>query len=63
MTTENEPDAEPIPLADVKGSLDFEDVEFEYDKGVPVLKGIHFAPRQVQQPPSSDRVDRASQPS
>ncbi|MEP7213844.1 MAG: ABC transporter ATP-binding protein [Acidobacteriota bacterium] len=42
MTTEDEQDAGRKPLPTVRGAIDFEDVEFEYDKGVPVLKGISF---------------------
>ncbi|HMJ07421.1 MAG TPA: ABC transporter ATP-binding protein [Pyrinomonadaceae bacterium] len=42
MTTEDDADAGRKPLAAVRGALEFENVEFEYDKGVPVLKGISF---------------------
>ena len=42
MTTEDEEDRRKTPLPSVKGVIDFEDVEFEYDKGVPVLKGVSF---------------------
>lgn len=42
MTTEDEEDASKQPLPTVNGAIDFEDVEFEYDKDVPVLKGISF---------------------
>jgi subfamily B ATP-binding cassette protein MsbA len=42
MTTETDEDANREPLSEVKGTIDFEDVEFEYDPGVPVLKGISF---------------------
>ena len=42
MTTEDEEDAGKEPLPNVNGTLDFENVEFEYDPGVPVLKGISF---------------------
>src|SRR5215203_761372 len=42
MTTEDEEDAKRKPLPAVQGSIDFEDVEFEYDPGVPVLKGVSF---------------------
>ena len=41
-TTEDEEDAGKQPLPRVNGTIDFEDVEFEYDAGVPVLKGIDF---------------------
>ena len=42
MTTEDEADAGKEALPDVKGTIDFENVYFEYDAGVPVLKGISF---------------------
>ncbi len=42
MTTEDEEDASKLPLPNVKGTIDFENVEFEYDEGVPVLKGVGF---------------------
>lgn len=42
MTTEDEDDAKRDPLESIDGSIDFEDVEFEYDADVPVLKGVSF---------------------
>lgn len=42
MTTEDETDADKEPLPTIKGTIDFENVEFEYDEGVPVLKGVDF---------------------
>lgn len=42
MTTEDETDAEKPGLPDINGTIDFENVEFEYDAGVPVLKGVSF---------------------
>ncbi len=42
MTTEDEEDAGKEPLPSVMGTIDFENVEFEYDQGVPVLKGVAF---------------------
>jgi subfamily B ATP-binding cassette protein MsbA len=42
MTTENEGDAARAPLAELKGDIVFENVSFEYNPGVPVLKGINF---------------------
>jgi subfamily B ATP-binding cassette protein MsbA len=42
MTTETDEDASKDPLPDVKGTIDFEDVYFEYEPGVPVLKGVSF---------------------
>ncbi|MEJ7846738.1 MAG: ABC transporter ATP-binding protein [Pyrinomonadaceae bacterium] len=43
MTTEDEEDAGKQPLPNVSGTIDFENVEFEYDEGVPVLKGVNFS--------------------
>ena len=42
MTTEDEQDAKKQPLSRVNGTIDFQDVEFEYEKDVPVLKGVSF---------------------
>ena len=42
MPTETDEDAERQPLPRVEGSIDFENVFFEYDPGVPVLKGVSF---------------------
>jgi subfamily B ATP-binding cassette protein MsbA len=42
MTTEDETDSTKKPLPNVDGTIEFENVEFEYDKDVPVLKGISF---------------------
>ena len=42
MTTETDEDSHKAPLTDMVGTIDFEDVEFEYDEGVPVLKGVSF---------------------
>jgi subfamily B ATP-binding cassette protein MsbA len=42
MTTEDEADAGKEALPTIKGTIDFENVEFEYDEGVPVLKGVSF---------------------
>lgn len=42
MTTETEEDADRKPLATVRGEIDFENVYFEYEPGVPVLKGVSF---------------------
>ena len=42
MTTEDELDSAKKPLSKVDGTIEFENVEFEYDKDVPVLKGISF---------------------
>jgi subfamily B ATP-binding cassette protein MsbA len=42
MTTEDEEDSEKQPLPRIDGTIDFEDVWFEYDENVPVLKGVSF---------------------
>ena len=42
MTTEDDEDAKRAPIPNVRGTIEFENVEFEYDKGVPVLKGVSF---------------------
>jgi subfamily B ATP-binding cassette protein MsbA len=42
MTTEDEHDRELEPIPNMQGTLEFENVEFEYEKDVPVLKGITF---------------------
>lgn len=42
METEVEEDEQRESLKTVHGTLEFDDVEFEYDEGVPVLRGISF---------------------
>jgi subfamily B ATP-binding cassette protein MsbA len=42
MTTEDEEDAKKLPLPRIEGTIDFDDVWFEYDENVPVLKGVSF---------------------
>jgi subfamily B ATP-binding cassette protein MsbA len=42
METEDEEDEHRQSLARVNGTIDFEDVYFEYEKQVPVLKGVSF---------------------
>ena len=42
MTTETDEDANKEALPKVDGTIDFENVFFEYDKDVPVLKGVSF---------------------
>ncbi len=42
MTTEDDEDASRQPLSEVKGEVAFDDVTFEYNPGVPVLKHISF---------------------
>lgn len=43
MGTEDDEDASKDPLPYIEGDIAFENVHFEYDKDVPVLKGISFA--------------------
>lgn len=42
MPTETDEDAAKDALPHVEGTIDFENVSFEYEKDVPVLKGINF---------------------
>jgi subfamily B ATP-binding cassette protein MsbA len=42
MATEDEEDASRQPLDTLKGEVVFDDVSFEYDAGVPVLKHVSF---------------------
>jgi ABC-type multidrug transport system fused ATPase/permease subunit len=42
MKTEDDDDAERQALPHIEGTIAFENVEFEYEKGVPVLKNISF---------------------
>ncbi len=42
MPTEDEQDANLEPMKEIRGTISFENVEFEYDEGVPVLKGVSF---------------------
>lgn len=42
MTTEDEEDRAKEPLKKVDGTIDFEDVHFEYEENVPVLKSVSF---------------------
>lgn len=42
MTTEVDEDEKREPLSTIEGSIEFENVHFEYDAGVPVLKGVTF---------------------
>ncbi len=42
MTTEDDTDKDKQPLPEIDGTIDFENVYFEYDEGVPVLKGVSF---------------------
>jgi subfamily B ATP-binding cassette protein MsbA len=42
MATEDEQDATRAPLGDIAGEIAFEDVTFEYNAGVPVLKQVSF---------------------
>jgi subfamily B ATP-binding cassette protein MsbA len=42
MATEDEEDAAKAALGEIAGEVVFEDVTFEYNPGVPVLKGVSF---------------------
>ncbi len=42
MATEDAEDASRAPLAPLRGAVEFEDVSFEYNPGVPVLKHVSF---------------------
>jgi subfamily B ATP-binding cassette protein MsbA len=42
MPTEDQEDATRRPLPEVQGEIEFDDVTFEYNRGVPVLKNISF---------------------
>src|SRR5436309_2602673 len=42
MATEDEEDERRSPLASVEGEVEFENVSFEYNEGVPVLKDVSF---------------------
>jgi subfamily B ATP-binding cassette protein MsbA len=42
MTTEDQADAAKAPVPDVDGAVEFREVWFEYNPGVPVLKNVSF---------------------
>jgi subfamily B ATP-binding cassette protein MsbA len=42
MQTEDEEDEQRTPLLQVQGAIEFENVSFEYNAGVPVLKNVSF---------------------
>ena len=42
MATEDEEDAARMPLPEVHGEIEFQNVCFEYNQGVPVLKNVSF---------------------
>lgn len=42
MKTEDDADKSKIALPEIDGAIDFESVDFEYEKGVPVLKNVSF---------------------
>jgi subfamily B ATP-binding cassette protein MsbA len=42
MATEDEHDAERRPVPELRGEIEFDDVRFEYERGVPVLRGVSF---------------------
>ncbi len=43
MATEDQEDASRAPLPTLRGDVEFDDVSFEYNEGVPVLKHISFS--------------------
>jgi subfamily B ATP-binding cassette protein MsbA len=43
MATEDQEDENRAPLRDVRGQVEFENVTFEYNAGVPVLKRVSFS--------------------
>jgi ATP-binding cassette, subfamily B, putative efflux pump len=43
MATEDQEDAARRPMTDIRGAVEFQDVTFEYNPGVPVLKHVSFA--------------------
>jgi len=42
MVTEDEEDASRLALPDIRGDVEFDNVTFEYNPGVPVLKNVSF---------------------
>lgn len=42
MATEDQEDASKAPVPSIRGTVAFEDVWFEYEPGVPVLRGVSF---------------------
>jgi subfamily B ATP-binding cassette protein MsbA len=42
MATEDQEDTSRLPIPDVRGEVEFQDVSFEYNPGVPVLKHVSF---------------------
>jgi ABC-type multidrug transport system fused ATPase/permease subunit len=42
MATEDQEDAKRAALAEIDGEIEFDDVSFEYNPGVPVLKSVSF---------------------
>src|SRR5690606_25784256 len=42
MRTEDDEDQKLAPIPRMEGTVEFENVEFEYEEGVPVLKGVSF---------------------
>jgi ATP-binding cassette, subfamily B, putative efflux pump len=43
MTTEDQADASKAPVREVEGAVEFKNVWFEYNEGVPVLKDVSFS--------------------
>jgi subfamily B ATP-binding cassette protein MsbA len=42
MATEDQEDANRLPMPDTRGEVEFDDVTFEYNEGAPVLKHVSF---------------------
>ena len=60
MATEDQEDAVRATLPDVRGEVEFDDVSFEYNAGVPVLKHVSFtAPRRLDD--GAGRIERIGQ--
>ena len=61
MATEDQEDAGLAPLPDVRGEVEFDQVTFEYNAGVPVLKKVSFhAPAGSTTSPCRNRPRRAA---
>ena len=56
MATEDQDDKHRLPLATVRGDIGFENVNFAYNPGVPVLKNISFQRRRGRRPRWSARA-------
>ena len=60
MATEDQEDADRAPLPDVRGEIAFDDVTFEYNPGVPVLKHVSFT-RAGRLDDRAGRIERIGQ--